>query len=182
MRRKERIPIILELMDTNFLESYMPYFKLNTKLILKDKWKIALYWNDNPDLRLTQVLVNMGYVPNERDFWYYREEVDFVTDVGYVRPQEIHFWGTYGFKDMNELYKIVDDINDAKPLLKDFKTEDDFVKAYIRWEDSRPTLTYKPISELETDHIEKILLGDVSDYYKSLFNDELKYREENGNV
>jgi len=35
---------------------------------------IEMYWDKNPDLRLTQVLVNLGLIPNFPGFWYYLED------------------------------------------------------------------------------------------------------------
>lgn len=47
-----------------------------------------------------------------------------------------------------------------------------------RGKDGRQPLVYKPIKELDSDHIEAILKTQhqISDFYKEIFKDELKYR------
>ena len=35
-------------------------------------------WIQQPDLRLTQVLVNLGIVPNTPGMWYYLEDDDII--------------------------------------------------------------------------------------------------------
>ncbi len=36
--------------------------------------KIEEFWLKNPDLRFTQVLVNMDIIPNFPGMWYYKED------------------------------------------------------------------------------------------------------------
>jgi uncharacterized protein YihD (DUF1040 family) len=38
-------------------------------------------WEDNPDWRLTQLLVNTGVVPNFPGTWYYYEDSEFVRNI-----------------------------------------------------------------------------------------------------
>ena len=47
-----------------------------------------------------------------------------------------------------------------------------------RGKDGRQPLVYKPIKELDSDHIEAILKTQhqISDFYKEILKDELKYR------
>jgi hypothetical protein len=47
-----------------------------------------------------------------------------------------------------------------------------------RGKDGRQPLVYKPIKDLDSDHIEAILKTQhqISDFYKEIFKDELKYR------
>jgi len=47
-----------------------------------------------------------------------------------------------------------------------------------RGKDGQQPLVYKPIKELDSDHIEAILKTQhqISDFYKEIFKDELKYR------
>lgn len=47
-----------------------------------------------------------------------------------------------------------------------------------RGKDGRQPLVYKPIKELDSDHIEAILKTQhqISDFYREIFKDELKYR------
>ena len=49
-----------------------------------------------------------------------------------------------------------------------------------RGKDGLQPLTYKPIKDLDSSHIEAILKTQhqISDFYKQVFNDELKYRFE----
>lgn len=36
--------------------------------------QIEKFWLENPDLRFTQVLVNMNIIPNFPGMWYYKED------------------------------------------------------------------------------------------------------------
>ena len=36
--------------------------------------KIEKFWKEHPDLRFTQVLVNMNIIPNFPGSWYYKED------------------------------------------------------------------------------------------------------------
>ena len=47
-----------------------------------------------------------------------------------------------------------------------------------RGKDGRQPLVYKPIKDLDSDHIEAILKTQhqISDFYREIFKDELKYR------
>jgi len=47
-----------------------------------------------------------------------------------------------------------------------------------RGKDNKQPLTYKPIKDLDSDHIEAILRTQtqISEFYKQVFKDELKYR------
>jgi hypothetical protein len=47
-----------------------------------------------------------------------------------------------------------------------------------RGKDNKQPLTYKPIKDLDSDHIEAILRTQtqLSEFYKEVFKDELKYR------
>jgi len=47
-----------------------------------------------------------------------------------------------------------------------------------RGKDNKQALTYKPIKDLDSDHIEAILRTQtqLSEFYKEVFKDELKYR------
>jgi len=47
-----------------------------------------------------------------------------------------------------------------------------------RGKDNKQPLTYKPIKDLDSDHIEAILRTQtqLSEFYKGVFKDELKYR------
>lgn len=36
--------------------------------------KIEEFWLENPDLRFTQILVNLKIIPNFHGMWYYKED------------------------------------------------------------------------------------------------------------
>lgn len=96
MRLKERIPVVLELIDWKL---YLIYINANDSDINKIKDKInelTEYWNSNPDLRLVQVLVNMNLIDSMNGFKYYIEETDYLLDIQNIKPEKILFWGTRG--------------------------------------------------------------------------------------
>jgi hypothetical protein len=138
MRRcKERIPIILKHIDwydfilkSGFIDAYFKYLNCPdhlrdknldaTKLqytllkISKNINSIESFWSQNPEQRLTQVLVNMGIIENAAGAWYYVEETEYMITSHILKPEEILFWGSYGKDGMQELKYI---------LLKDMETE-----------------------------------------------------------
>ena len=68
---------------------------------------IKEFWLNNPDLRLTQVLVNLGIIPNIPGHWYYTEEVEWLIDRNIVEPRDILFWGTYGKSGCEPLKNVL---------------------------------------------------------------------------
>jgi len=64
------------------------------------------YWKENQDLRFSQVLVNMGIVPNTLGHWYYKEEYETFPD------PSIMFWGNRGKSGRAKLkYISIDKMN-----------------------------------------------------------------------
>jgi len=105
-RPKERIPIVLKHIDwTHFIDfigcdSVMEDIMPNIKLI-KD------YWNNNYDQRLVQVLVNLDLVDYHTNYYkYHLEETDYLIDNGFIKPEKIILWGTYG-KDGKQKLKYI---------------------------------------------------------------------------
>lgn len=115
MRVKNRIPIVFELIENDenklkFLKYLFPNVinELFSDIVKKwneNKEKIEKLWLDNPDLRLTQVLVNTGILVNYPGFWYHKEEISFIVSEELLEPREILFWGQNYDKDMNRLPK-----------------------------------------------------------------------------
>ena len=121
---------------TPFLE------KVKIKKVIDDVWKLPVdssyvkhlfdknvdvikeFWLENPFLRFSQVLVNLGILPNIPGIWYYMEDSDILTALGY-NPEDILLWGINYDKDMKLLPKTI----------------------------------YKPISELNSDHLRAIING-----------------------
>ena len=101
MRAKERIPIILDAINIpEFLKDANAFDQETIDNCINDwilSWEeIKKFWLDNPDLRLMQVLINTGLLPNAPGFYYYEEEVDYCLKKGYLQPRQILFWGSYG--------------------------------------------------------------------------------------
>lgn len=99
MRKIERIPIVLRCMEWRiFLKDMMGKdYDIDMLVEVKNNLEsIKEFWLSNPDLRLTQVLVNLGICPNIPGHWYYTEEVDWLINRNVVQPRDILFWGTYG--------------------------------------------------------------------------------------
>jgi hypothetical protein len=121
MRAKERISIILDLLDNNYMDFLIDIgigeenrHELIDVYFLKGK-EIEEFWMENPDLRLTQVLVNLDIIPNIAGFWYYTEETDYVVEKGWCEFEDIHFWGVNFTKDGERLpetiFKRVSDLD-----------------------------------------------------------------------
>lgn len=108
MRRPERIPIFLDLISGRFIEIFNDIWKLTDRVDfhpssdLRSIDKIKEFWLENPDLRFSQVLVNLGIIPNLPGFWYYIEENEILEQLG-IEPREYLLWGQVFDKDMNRL-------------------------------------------------------------------------------
>ena len=132
MRRPERIPLFLDKIDGYVSVVLRDAYGLENDLDLEptcediyNNWdEIKSYWLDNPELRFTQVITSLGFIPNVAGFWYYIEEDEVLEKLGFS-PQSYLLWGQYFDKDMNRL----------------------------------PEPIYRPIRELESDHILAILNG-----------------------
>ena len=158
MRRPERIPIILEKLESDE----------NKEIILKYLFKDTennitfgvLKWSNmfdvfkqvyinNPDLRITQVLVNTGIIPNVEGFLYYKEDEALLVETNILQERDIYFWG--------------------KRYTKDGKI--------------MPNYEYVLIKDMETSHIESILRDNeegllrTSKQYLEMFNKELRERK-----
>lgn len=150
MRRPERIPIFLKLIDGLVGLTFQDIFKFDidnnheyVESYYNNETEVEKYWLENPDLRFSQVLVGCEIIPNVPGFWYYIEENEILEQLG-IEPREYLLWGQVFDNDMNRL----------------------------------PEPIYRPIKDLETDHIKAILDGDWCrlDNYKECFKNELKIR------
>lgn len=158
MRRPERIPIILEKLEDN----------TNKEIVLKHLFKDTQHniafgvinWNDmfnifkqvytdNPDLRITQVLVNIGIIPNIEGFWYYTEDEPLMVESGLLQERDIYFWGKNFTKEGKKLEET------KYILIKDMETS--HIESILRDNEGG-------------------LLG-ISKQYLEMFNKELRERK-----
>jgi len=112
-RPTERIPIIMGCID------WQDYIDFLTLKLSKDDLEqivqtcyektneIRNYWLENPDQRLTQVLVNIGIVSNLEGAWYYIEETAYILEKKILKPEQILFWGSYGKSENEKLHHIL---------------------------------------------------------------------------
>lgn len=111
MRNKKRIPIICDALKSKkakiLLLNYI-FESVKTEKSLSDLNKIIdiwnnielqLFWENNIDLRLSQVLISSGIIDNYRGFWFYKECAEMCIDCGILNPEEILFWGQRYDKD-----------------------------------------------------------------------------------
>ena len=155
MRPKERIPIFIKYINIRklivgwFANEKIPCFSMN-KAIKEITTKILYlkqYWDDNPDLRFSQVLVSTGVLPNIAGTWYYDEELAILLNQG-CKIREVMLWGRNKDEKGDRLLKT------EWILLQDMS--DDHIKAIL---DDVKTKKYK-----------------LGDQYLTMFRDELVYR------
>jgi hypothetical protein len=92
MRSKDRIqPFIDFIFSKDYLDKLITKIwklpkqnPIDITIILSSKGIITNFWTENPDLRFSQVLVNLGLLENYEGFWYYMEE-----------DQILKEWNTY---------------------------------------------------------------------------------------
>jgi hypothetical protein len=80
MRDINRIPKILKNINLfEFIKSFNIFYtddEIKQRLKVINMEMLEDYWLKNPDLRLTQVLVNLNIIPNVPGVWYYIEETE----------------------------------------------------------------------------------------------------------
>ena len=159
MRRPERISIILNNISWfNFLQQMTKLNKMDADLkrlvdkITLNLYEIHDYWKQYPDLRLTQVLVNLNLMPNTPGTWYYTEETQWMIENEILEPREILFWGRNFTKTMKKLNKT------QWILIKDMDTE--HIKAVVE------------------GHNHPLKLPWCKEPYLTYFKNELKLRNE----
>ena len=68
--------------------SYVKDIKEHIKVIKE-------FWTNNPDLRISQVLVTLGILPNIMGaYWYMMEEHEILIGQHVVHPENCLFWGS----------------------------------------------------------------------------------------
>lgn len=138
MRAKERIDIILDVLDIKqFLLDLGIPVKIADEcdLLVIENWEIFVKnWKDYPDERLTQTLINQGFLPNIPGSWYFKEEDDYCIEKGFLKVEEIKFWGTYGKSGKGPFKKVLlKDMSKAhmKAIIKDGYNLFDSYKEYF---------------------------------------------------
>ena len=108
MRPKERIPIFLKNVDWDKLAD-----KWNLSKPLHMCRKARTYWEENPDQRVGQVLINLQLVPDKLDIWT-DEELSILLSQG-CNPRDVVLWGVNYDKDRNKLptteFRLVRDMD-----------------------------------------------------------------------
>jgi len=109
MRPKQRIPVFLK--EVNWQSLIGLLWEMDgdekteyTKRLNEKFDEMVEYWMKNPDLRVTQVLVNMGIIPNKQGFWYYKEDHELLIELG-REARDIVLWGVNYTKGMKLLPK-----------------------------------------------------------------------------
>ena len=121
--------------------------KVNWKYLLEDRWKITpifnfikldhitdigIYWRNNPDQRIGQVLINLGMIPDSMKVWL-DEESDILIDQG-IAPEECLYWTSIMDKNKQLLDKptphLIKDmsIDHLQAIIKDGYTLSDNMK------------------------------------------------------
>lgn len=115
-RPKKRINIFLKLIDwNNFILYYYPELpekiRKSTVFHIKKNIKtIKRYWKENSDLRIGQLLISIGYIPDNLRVWS-KECNAFLRALG-VSQKEYQLWGTYGINNNQKIkFKLLKDLD-----------------------------------------------------------------------
>jgi hypothetical protein len=154
MRPRKRIDVYINLLTEEVLHRlFIHWFNTNFEeaehSILKNKRKIKKFWHADHDLRLSQVLINMGFIENYPGIWYYEEDNEALISAG-CEPREVLFWGQCYDKDMKRLPET------NWILIKDMTT--DHIRAVISYMEERNRV--------------------LSPLYQQAFENELNLRKE----
>lgn len=123
MRLEQRIPIFLDKIEWDkYIDYIQPDLSVDKKSDLSDNIIkhldiVERYWLQYPDLRISQVLINTGIIPNFPGVWYYEEDEEVLINSGCAEARDIMFWGINYTKDMERLPET------KYVLIKDLKTD-----------------------------------------------------------
>lgn len=97
---------IWKVCDENYVDSL-------EKLILDNIGYITEEWKFMYDIRFSQILVNLGFIPNMPGPWYHYEEDEILKMQGY-KPRDYIFWGSIYDSDGKRLddtkYNLIKDL------------------------------------------------------------------------
>ena len=106
MRNVVRIENFLNKVDIkDLIINIWKFSGIDIQKIVDNIETIKEEWLFMPDLRFSQMLVNLGYVPNIPGAWYYYEEDEILNLQGY-KPREYIYWGNIYDKDKNKLPEV----------------------------------------------------------------------------
>jgi hypothetical protein len=109
------------------------------KAIKEDIGSVEGFWLDNPDLRISQVLIALDFIPNSTGIWYYTEDHTILLNQG-VHPKKILMWTSVYDKEMNRL---------EKPIRKFlFELASDHIQAILDGEFTDSPLFIKTFKEI----------------------------------
>jgi hypothetical protein len=126
-RPVERIGIFIDLVDwTKLLKPLNRSDEETTEVVKIIKDNIAIiydFWIENPDLRVFQVLINLGVIANSWTYGsiYYEEDWVLLDKQG-INPRDFLLWGTLG-KDKKEFKRILIknmEFSHIKAIMNDF--------------------------------------------------------------
>lgn len=101
MRNKERIEKIMNFFEGN-KEALSKFTNIeNVDYLIKHWPAIEQEWEENPDYRMGQLLINMELIPDGKA--WFEEENDWLIEEGYFKFEELHWWGQSYDRDMNRI-------------------------------------------------------------------------------
>ncbi len=115
---------------------FILYYTMRKKERIRPTLKIIeSFWEKNPDLRFTQVLVWLNIIPNMPWMWFYKEDHDLFEWQEYIQDRDCTLWWSY-WKDWksNIQYRLLSKMSNAHlaNIIEDhkewMKISDDMVK------------------------------------------------------
>lgn len=191
-RLKERVPKLMKFFKDNkkVFNEINNIKKGNYHKVFLDNYEELFYkWMLEPDQRFTQLLINEGIVPDNGN--WSREESFWLIQNKHFKPEELTLWGTKGLDAGEKYKKWMEDKPIHGESLSSIETwlypkaqlmdvNEIYAWRWSSWRKQEPITEYRFIEDLETSHIEAILLTQtqISDYYKKIFESVLKQRSD----
>lgn len=166
MRNQHRIPVLLDIysretVKESYLKNVVGIAKKDDIKKFMEKWRlndsnIEKFWNEYPDLRMSQVLIGAKVLPNLSGSWFYTEDEKFMKQYGIADERLTTIWNKID-GDLPERGIPLKNVSDRDLFLQKQEQGDDFPKylekeiEYRKSNQIKVTETGNPYYSLDID-------------------------------